>query len=178
MAEARRLADGISRAAARLDRVVTGTLDYVRAGREEGSALTDLGGIIRDIAAACLPSGARLTVEGELPAVPARPVEMDIVLRNLIDNAVKHHPHRTPTISVTYRPGAGGRAHVVEVADDGPGIPPERRDTLFRPGGTVAGEERGMGLAMVRRLVDGWGGTVDVADAPGGGALFRVAWPG
>ncbi|NUT53867.1 MAG: HAMP domain-containing histidine kinase [Saccharothrix sp.] len=101
------------------------------------------------------------------------------VLRNLADNAATHaHTHVALTLRVR------GAHAVVEVRDDGPGVPAGDRERVFdRFVRLDASRERtsggaGLGLAIVRELVTAHGGHVHVTDAPdGGGALFRVELP-
>jgi len=100
------------------------------------------------------------------------------VLGNLIDNALE---------AVQTRPIAGRLVRVrladeagrvcLEVADSGPGVPPEFADEVFREGFSTKAPGRGVGLALVRRLVDRAGGSIRVGTAPEGGALFRVLLP-
>jgi signal transduction histidine kinase len=95
---------------------------------------------------------------------------------NLLGNAVAHNDPTSLTITVT----AGedeGMAEVV-VSDTGTGIPPADRDRLFELGERGADSDGdGIGLYLVSRLATLYGGGVDVEDAPGGGALFRVRLP-
>jgi two-component system sensor histidine kinase HydH len=66
---------------------------------------------------------------------------------------------------------------LLEVVDDGPGIAPDVLEKLFTPYFTTRAEGTGLGLAVVRRIVDEHGGLVEVASEPGSGAVFRVFWP-
>ena len=73
---------------------------------------------------------------------------------------------------------------MVEVADDGPGIPPRLREQIFDrfvrgdgPADTAGGPGSGLGLAIVRAVATSHGGTVEVAESAAGGALFRVRLP-
>jgi signal transduction histidine kinase len=66
---------------------------------------------------------------------------------------------------------------VVEVADDGPGIPPEMTERIFNPFFTTKTQGSGLGLAMVRKVVDAHDGYIDVSSAPGQGTRFRVLLP-
>ncbi len=105
------------------------------------------------------------------------------VLLNLLDNAVRYGP---PGQNVTITTSSNGDTWALEVADQGPGIPPEERERIFAPyyrmkrdaGGAVGGT--GIGLAVVRRLVKEHGGRVHVVQANGeggSGARFVVALP-
>lgn len=125
---------------------------------------------------------ARAVVEA-VPGAPALRLDRTAVveaLRYLIDNALRHGARD----NVHVRVGAsvhdeGGWAFTV--CDDGPGIPPAYRDRVWRlfftlkPRRGDAGP--GIGLAIVRRLVENRGGSVWIADAPAGGACVGFTWP-
>jgi len=102
---------------------------------------------------------------------------LDQVVTNLLSNAVKYAPG-TP---VSVRVRAGAAQAVLEVEDGGSGIPPELRPRVFDPferGATArALGGLGLGLFIVRQIVDAHGGEVRVEDAPGGGARFVVVLP-
>jgi signal transduction histidine kinase len=66
---------------------------------------------------------------------------------------------------------------VVDVADDGPGVPPEATDKIFDPFFTTKPQGTGLGLAIVRKIVDAHDGRIDVNSAPGTGTRFRVTLP-
>jgi len=96
------------------------------------------------------------------------------VLWNLLRNALEATP-------------AGGRvvvetafergAVVVQIADEGPGIPPERQARLFEPFFTTKKGGSGLGLAIAHRIVSAHGGTLAVSSAPGEGTRARVTLP-
>lgn len=87
-------------------------------------------------------------------------------LENLVTNAIKFTPEGgTVTVAVT----GGDDAVRFEVTDEGPGIPPERQATLFTG--------PGHGLVLVRRLVEGHGGSLGVESSPGKGCTFWVTFP-
>jgi two-component system sensor histidine kinase CiaH len=98
----------------------------------------------------------------------------------LLDNAVDHSPPGT-TVSVSVRP-AGGRV-VIEVEDEGPGIPPAERERIFEPFTRLHGTTRhgsggtGLGLAIARRITDAMQATIGVSSPEGGGARFTVVLP-
>jgi two-component system CitB family sensor kinase len=130
-------------------------------------------------AAVAAERGIRLAVTGDshLPdtAVDAR--ALVTVVGNLVDNALD--ALAGGTVEVRLRPV--GTTLLVEVADSGPGVPPELRELIFEEGWTSktapAHRPRGLGLAMVRRLVERSGGRLAVGDGPLGGARFTVELP-
>jgi two-component system CitB family sensor kinase len=102
------------------------------------------------------------------------------VVGNLIDNALdaaRQGTAEAPFAEVELHMLVDGQL-VVRVADSGPGIPPEQRERIFEPGfstkaATGAGA-RGVGLSLVKRLVDRRGGSISVRQDEHGGALFEV----
>ncbi len=98
----------------------------------------------------------------------------------LVDNAVDHSPRGT---TVTVRVRRAGPQAVVEVEDQGPGIPPDARERIFEPFTRLHGTTRhgsggtGLGLAIARRITDAMHGTISVASPEGAGARFTVALP-
>jgi signal transduction histidine kinase len=66
---------------------------------------------------------------------------------------------------------------LVELADTGPGIPEEIRTRIFEPFFTTKASGTGLGLAVVRRIVDGHGGEIAVSSGPGGGAIVQLRFP-
>ena len=101
-------------------------------------------------------------------------------VRQLVDNAAKFSPPDAP-IQVATRIEDGGAT--IEVVDQGPGIPPERRDDVFdkypnwRPDGYEQAAGSGLGLFLVRGIVDAHDGEVRIVDVPGGGTMLRVRIP-
>lgn len=115
---------------------------------------------------------------------PAQPRELEVagdlallerVLVNLIENG-RAAAGAGGHVSVLAREKAGEVQLVVE--DDGPGIPPELRDRLFRPFVTGRSDGIGLGLFLVHRIVELHRGRIDVAPRPGGGTVFTVRLPG
>ena len=100
---------------------------------------------------------------------------------NLLDNAARHTP---PGSTIELRLRAEGGDAVVEVADDGPGIPAEMREQIFErfvrgegPADTAIGAGSGLGLAIVSAVAASHGGSAEVGESEPGGALFRVRLP-
>lgn len=110
-------------------------------------------------------------VGAELPLVRARSDELREVLVNLVENA-RAAVRRTGTIVVE----AAGRDTTIELAvrDDGTGVPPDLLPRIFEPYFSTRSTGSGLGLAIVQRLVESWGGSVDVESDPAWGSVFRV----
>ena len=115
-----------------------------------------------------------------MATIHAAEVPLSLVLRNLLDNAVKHNHRPNGLVSVSV--SEEKNAYRFDVADDGAGIPPEHRERIFRIFETLQPKDAtgtvGIGLALVRKTVSQNGGSIEVLDNPAGrGTLFRVTWP-
>jgi two-component system OmpR family sensor kinase len=115
---------------------------------------------------------------GPAPVVSGDAPRLRQVLSNLVSNALTH-----TSAPVTVRVSTATGAAVVEVADQGPGIPQEERPRVFErfyradTSRTRASGGTGLGLSIVAALVAAHRGSVEVLDTPGGGATFRVTLP-
>jgi PAS domain S-box-containing protein len=120
---------------------------------------------------------AEVTLDRPVPPVAVRANDMlGSVFRNLLKNAVQHNDGEDPTVAVS----AVGRdgSVVVRVADDGPGVPAARRETIFGEGERgLDSQGAGIGLYLVRTLVESYGGEVWVEGSDLGGAAFVVELP-
>ncbi|MEO0556911.1 MAG: HAMP domain-containing sensor histidine kinase [Bacteroidota bacterium] len=116
-------------------------------------------------------TGTTLTLDlaPDLPPVHGDTVALATALRNLIANAARHGG---PSVQISARATQGGSRIELAVSDDGPGIPPANREALFEPfvRGAAAIEAQtpgsGLGLALVRRIVEAHNGTVELAETP------------
>jgi two-component system OmpR family sensor kinase len=126
--------------------------------------------------------GRRLVVENDRPLrVEGSRDELHRMVLNLLDNAIRHTP---PGSCVELTLCEDGDDAVVEVGDDGPGIPAEmRRDVFDRfvrgagPSDTARGIGTGLGLAIVSAVAQSHGGSVEAAESRTGGALFVARIP-
>lgn len=167
----------------RLESLLDDLLAYSRAGRGEvATDLVDTKALVEELAVLVSPPDGFSIVAGpSLPALPAAKAPLTQAFQNLIGNAIKHHD----------RPGEGHvwvdaqpSADMVEfsVTDDGAGIPEQFRERVFgmfqtlRPRDEVEGS--GMGLAIVKKLVERQGGTVWLTDGrEGRGLTVHFTWP-
>ena len=141
----------------------------------------DLASVTREILAG-LKDRTDVTVEADL--TEEAPVTANDGLRSVVDNLVENaveHAGGDATLRVTVRDD--GRTVTLSIDDDGPGLPPDRRATLF---GDHAGEttaesddtaDVGGGLFIVNSLVEEYGGTISVGEADLGGTRFEVTFP-
>jgi C4-dicarboxylate-specific signal transduction histidine kinase len=80
-------------------------------------------------------------------------------------------------VRITGRVVSSGSGLQIDLEDDGPGIPPERRAQVFLPFFTTRARGTGLGLALVQRTLVDAGGSIEAAEGPRGGALFRIRLP-
>ena len=102
---------------------------------------------------------------------------LDLALRNLIDNTVKHHDRGTGILRLAC--SDAGSAIEITVEDDGPGIDPAHHAAVFLPFRTVSNGGDGMGLAIVQKMIDAAGGAITLSSNPAvrRGTTFRIRWP-
>ena len=177
----------VSEGAGRMSQLIADLLEYSRTGRgrEDDDAVADLGAAW-DLAVANLQhaiADAGATVERDaLPTVRARPREMTSLLQNLIGNGLKY---RRPDVPPVVRAGArrdGDGRWEIGVSDNGIGIEPRFHDRVFGLFQRLHTAEEypgtGMGLAIVKKIVESNGGSVRVESKPGEGSTFYVTLQG
>ncbi len=152
-------------------------------GREPERAPVDLARVLSDAvsdAHAADPEREIVTAAPDTLLVMGDEPQLRQVVANLVANALRHTPARTP---VRVTAAAVGRSAVLEVADQGPGMPPEVAARAFEPffradpARVRATGGAGLGLAIVAAIVRAHGGTIEVASEPGAGATFTVRLP-
>jgi two-component system OmpR family sensor kinase len=154
------------------------------AGRQVARTDIDLARIAADALEEVAPlAGERhleRQLEGPLP-MNGNPDELHRMIRNLLENAVRHTPEQT-TVELTAR--RDGDEALLEVLDDGPGIPAGIEEQVFDrfvrgdgPSDTVGGGGSGLGLAIVRAVAESHGGSVDAGKSTYGGARFSIRLP-
>lgn len=187
--EVRRLAEIIRGETDRLVRIVNDLLDLSRLERGLAPTLRRTAVAVEPALAAAVElfrrasASHRFAVEcaPPLPRVDADPDALDRILKNLVSNAVKYSPSGS-TVTVTARERADGSAVEFAVADEGSGIPRAALPRVFEPYyrapdtlGAVRGS--GIGLAVVKSLVDAHGGAIRVESIPGIGTRVTFELP-
>ncbi len=181
------LGDVLSRVAGQAQRagqVISRLRKFVRRGVIE-RRLQGLNQLIRDILTLAEP-GARdhgvsliLDLDEGIPAVQVDGVQVQQVILNLIRNAtdaVFAAGKPNPTVTLKTRLGEGDEV-ILEVEDNGPGIPEETARRLFEPFFTTKDEGMGLGLPLSRSIVEAHGGHLRYQARPGGGSIFTIHLP-
>lgn len=170
--------DALQEDVAEMEKLVEEYLSFARGDSAEKSGRVNLRDLLRDVAERSRsPEGGVSVVCSDSLFADVRPIGFRRCLVNLINNAA------TYGAKVVVEARHAGDAIEILVDDDGPGIPEESRDDVFRPftrldierppdsGGT------GLGLTIARDIVLGHGGTIDIDDSPLGGARVRIRLP-
>jgi PAS domain S-box-containing protein len=165
----------------RMGMLLDDLLAYSRVGQADSQAsLVNTGNLVREVfELVSSNNNIQLLVGDDMPVMRTQKVPLELVFRNLISNAIKHHDKPQGTIKVHVQSYSGG--YVFEVQDDGPGIAPEHHLRVFqifqtlKPRDEVEGS--GMGLAIVKKAVERIGGTVEIDSNGKTGSTFRFTWP-
>jgi light-regulated signal transduction histidine kinase (bacteriophytochrome) len=171
-------------AAARMNTLVTDLLAYARVGRQRRESrevdVNDLMRLVlRDLRGAIDYAGAQVSWN-DLPTLTADPTQLLQVIENLVNNAVKFHPtEHTPKVHIGAGRVAGGWRF--DIKDNGIGIAVENQRRIFQIFQRLHTREEfigtGIGLALCRRIVEGWGGQIGVESTLGQGATFWFTVP-
>jgi PAS domain S-box-containing protein len=176
--DAKLLLDIVGEEADRLNRIVGDLLDFARPSTPELRP-EPLDRVVDEAVGAALaqrPPGVEVARETD-PAVPLVPMDARLVRQavlNVAVNAVQAMPRGG---RITVRTRRAGESVVLEIEDTGAGIPDEVRARIFEPFFTTKASGTGLGLAVVKRIVEGHGGAVAVANRPGAGAVFALSFP-
>jgi two-component system nitrogen regulation sensor histidine kinase NtrY len=128
--------------------------------------------------AAAVP-GVPVEVTGSFGLVVADEGLLRRAFGNLLQNAkdAGAEAGRPVSVRIAGRIVSSGRGLQIDLEDDGPGIAPERRSQVFLPFFTTRARGTGLGLALVQRTLVDAGGSIEAAEGPRGGALFRIRLP-
>jgi PAS domain S-box-containing protein len=171
----------LGRRTQRLNRLLDDLLAYSRAGRKVGDCReTNCHELVLDVIQLLNPpEGFTVSIDGELPTLETFPTPLEQVFRNLISNAIKHHPGPAGNVVVSCEDR--GAHYLFAVRDDGEGIPAQYAERVFemfqtlKPRDQVEGS--GMGLAIVNRIVQWQHGRVWLEPSPAGrGTVFKFEW--
>jgi two-component system osmolarity sensor histidine kinase EnvZ len=158
--------------------VVEGYLAFARGEGQEAVVPTELGPLLQEVAERASTAQTRVEVELESPiALPLRPTAIRRCLANLVNNAVRYASW------VGVRVAAQGDHVWIAVDDNGPGIPEDQREAVFKAFYRLESSRNpttggvGLGLTIARDIVLGHGGDIELTDAPEGGLRVLVRLP-
>jgi PAS domain S-box-containing protein len=164
----------------RMEGLINGLLYYSRIGRTHMPVETvDVRALIEEIIDSLAPpSTFTFNIAAELPIINTRRLPLRQVLANLLDNALMHHPRLDGNVTVSVTDG--GRWYEFTIQDDGSGIDPSYHDKIFTIFQTLeprdTRESTGIGLAIVKKILETEGGSIRVDSQEGWGAAFRFTW--
>jgi PAS domain S-box-containing protein len=167
----------------RMDKLLDDLLEYSRIGRETDNSHTEAisGTVLMEniLGLIAPPEGFIVDANSTLAGIEIFRMPLQQILINLISNAIKHHHKKGGRIEVSVEDlGAMFR---FRVKDDGPGIPAQYHEQIFKMFQTLKPKDQvegsGMGLAMVRKHVDVAGGELKLESAVGQGSTFSFTWP-
>lgn len=170
--------------AKRMKTIIVDLLDYSRAGRDKGSThAIDLDRLIQDyreLRRQRITENRATIIAENLPTVVAREAPLLQTLHSLLDNAIKYsHPERDPQIVLQVEENE--HEWEISVRDNGIGIDPEYHEKIFvlfqRLHLKEQYEGTGIGLAVAKKQVESWGGTLHVESEEGSGSTFRFTIP-
>jgi two-component system osmolarity sensor histidine kinase EnvZ len=156
-----------------MERLVESYLAFARGEGAEQVRSVDLSRMLEEVAAGARRAGADVNLETPHGlTLPLRPDAVRRAITNLVDNAQRHA--RQISLSAAR---LSARSVQVTVDDDGPGIPPEEREGMFRPFQSGPAGGTGLGLAIARDIVRAHGGEILLEESPLGGLRARIRLP-
>ena len=163
----------------RMENLIEDLLLYARAGkRGKESMLVDVDELITGIIEMHpVPAHFRIEMKIQIKQITAAKIPLETVLRNLFSNALKHHSGVDPCITISAE--ASGSYCLFKVTDNGPGIPKNAQERVFRLFQTLGHDtSSGIGLALAKRLTESHGGQIELISTPDfPGCSFHVWWP-
>ncbi|MBR8829953.1 MAG: Adaptive-response sensory-kinase SasA [Chroococcopsis gigantea SAG 12.99] len=165
----------------RMESLINGLLDYSRVGRTQLAAENvNVENLLAEIIDSLSPPGSfDVRVIKPLPTITAKRLLLSQVFANLIGNAIKHHDRADGKITISGQ--ESGDFYRFSVTDDGPGIPPQYHGKIFAIFQTLKGQESnestGIGLSIVKKIIETEGGAIQLESAEGQGTSFRFTWP-
>ncbi|MEY2859009.1 MAG: hypothetical protein RLZZ74_3322 [Cyanobacteriota bacterium] len=164
----------------RLEALINGLLEYYRAGRTKVTTETvDLNLLLAEIIDSLDPPATlKIEIEPDMPTLQTKKLPLSQVFSNLISNAIKYHHRSDGYIRISAQDR--GKFYEFAVADDGLGIAPEHQDKVFTIFQTLQSrdqkESTGIGLAIVKKIIETEGGEISLESQLGEGATFRFTW--
>jgi len=165
----------------RMENLIEGILEYSRIGRVAiPTELVDVGVLVQEVIDnLTLPPTFVVELSPEMPNIQAQRLLLSQVFANLISNGIKYHDREDGIVQVTARKVKEG--YEFSVSDDGPGIDPKYHEKIFTIFQTLKARDKyestGVGLTIVKKIIEEQGGTISLESGLGQGSTFRFIWP-
>lgn len=165
----------------RMEALISGLLQYSRVGRANVTVETvDTHQLLLEVIDSLAPPATfMLCLPQSMPTFRAKRLLLSQVFANLISNAIKHHDRDAGKIVISWHESA--QQHHFAVIDDGPGVPVEQQQQIFTLFQTLNNsndsENTGIGLAIVRKIVEAEGGMIELFPTADRGCRFEFSWP-
>jgi len=170
--------DIISQRAKRMEDLINGLLDYARLRKKTTSEFTNVNDLVDEIVESIVPRNFNVEVH-DLPIIYTEKIKLEQVFVNLISNAVKYTTKEDAKIVINYKEFVDH--YEFSVKDNGIGIDPEYHNRIFEMFQTLREkdekESTGIGLALIKRILDDQNCTIGLESTPGNGAEFIFTWP-
>lgn len=166
----------------RSEKIVDGLLSLAKTGpTSKGYPGVDVLEIVKDIveekALIIEKRGARIEVMNELGEVTAHPIHIYQLFSNLINNAIRHNDNENPVVRIEYLGENGKRCKRYLVRDNGPGIPPEHLEDIFKSFFKGNGGGTGIGLAIAKKIIGIYNGNIKSYNDNGACFEFTICRP-
>ena len=164
----------------RMEGLIQGLLEYSRVGKKHTPAKTiNVGDLVKDVVDSLSPPPEfKIVVADEMPTLTTDTLLLEQVFSNLIGNAIKYHPRKSGQITISAKEKK--QCYKFAVTDDGLGIDPKYHDRIFTIFQTLQArdtiESTGIGLSIVKKIVESQGGKIWVESQLGEGATFCFTW--
>ncbi|MEM7580213.1 MAG: ATP-binding protein [Cyanobacteria bacterium P01_A01_bin.80] len=164
----------------RMEGLINGLLEYSRVGRTQtASEKVDVKELLAEIIDSLNPPTTfNLEIIGEMPIFMTKKLLLRQVFANLISNAIKHHPRDDGNVKISVEDK--DQLYKFIVADDGCGIDPKDKDKIFMIFQTLQSRDKkentGVGLSIVKKIVESEGGQITVESELGKGTTFNFTW--
>jgi PAS domain S-box-containing protein len=165
----------------RMQSTIDGLLDYARSGRTDCiNEPVDVAQLLAEMIESISPPPTfTISVAQNLPTLDTKRLLLSQVFTNLIGNGIKHHDRVDGSIHIAA--AECGNFYEFAIADDGPGIALEHQDRMFKIFQAVNPQNRsdstGIGLAIVKKIIEAEGGTIRLESLVGKGTTFYFTWP-
>ncbi len=165
----------------RMEGLVNGILSYARSGKiKVNPEMTDVKQMLEEIVDSLgARQNANVWIDEGMPKILTQKVLLEQVMANLISNACKYNNNPEPLIEIASR--EAGPFYEFSVKDNGQGIPLDSHKKIFQMFQTLQAkdhyESTGIGLSIVKKIVEEKGGRIEVVSAPGEGCTFKFTWP-